>query len=271
MKTITEHIMPTDEAQIWLESIPRKDPGLQLAKPNLRTACLCYEAQALFDSDSDDEWWIVKMLQIVKEAILIDLEYQEWTESLPAIWRKRNLRKSGTTSTKEDNTEPISHVFPQHVYEDIYIAFISNNYRAARIHLHEVLLRCVSLIESHPHAETSFNAEQTRIQSRAIISEMISDICASTSYCLGDINSTGDLAPTGYRMPLGGYLVIWSHWRAYVSAPEGSKSKLWLRTKLEYISNSMGILAARTVTNRTIKNPWDLRTSSNEGKNPHEY
>lgn len=251
---------PTEEANIWLETIPRDDPGLELSKCNLRTARLCHEAQMLFDSNSGDGWWMVKMLMVVKEAILIDLQYQQWTESLPAPWRPRNFRKPGTTSKEELNAENTSKKFPHYVYEDVYVAWASNNCRATRIHLHEVLLHCLSLIQMHPHAETYFNAEQTRIKSRTIISEMIEDICACTDFCLGDIDSVGDAAATKYRMPLRGYLMVWTHWRAYVSAPDGSECKLWLRSKLEFISNSMGIQAALAVMRRISDDPWDMRS-----------
>jgi hypothetical protein len=259
VKCIAEHVKPTEAVNVWLETIPIDDPGLNLSKCNLRTARLCHEAQVLFDSNSEDEWWIVKMLGVVKEAVLIDLQYQQWADSLPTPWRPRFFRKPGTTSAKIPHAEEACNGLPQYVYEDIYVAWASNSCRAARIHLHEVLLHCVSLIKSHPHAETSFDVEQTTIQSRTIISEMVSEICASTDFCLGEIDSVGNPAPTEYRMPLRGYLMIWIHWRAYVSAPEGSECKLWLHSKLEFVSNCMGVLAARAVMDRISKDPWDMR------------
>jgi len=259
-KCIAEHIKPTEEANLWLETIPRDDPGLNLSKCNLRTARLCLEAQVLFDNDSEDEWWILKMFGVVKEAVLIDLQYQQWADSLPTPWRPRIFCKSGKTSADRANAEVTSIGIPQYVYEDVYVAWASNNCRAARIHLHEVLLYCVSLIERHPSTGASSYIEETRIQSRMIISVMISDICASTDFCLGDINSVGDPAPTEYRMPLRGYLMIWPLWRAYVSALKGSDCKLWLGSKLEFISNHMGVIAARAVMDRNSADPWDMRS-----------
>jgi hypothetical protein len=235
------------------------DPGLKLAIINLRTARLCYDAQELFDSSSQDKWWILKTLQLIKEAILIDLEYQAWSESVPAPWRHRSFRAS-TSSLGEGVAigSPYDSVSP-HVYQDVYVAFVSNNYRGARIHLHEIILRCTALIECHPLGD-SFDSGQTKEQSRAIITEMISEICASTAFCLGDINSTGQLSPPGCsKMPLGGYLMLWGLWMAYNSAPNGSENKDWLRGKLEYISNSMGIRAAMALIERKRDNPWDLR------------
>jgi hypothetical protein len=252
-------MQPTEDAEAWLETFQPIDPGLQLQKTNLRTARLCYAAQELFDSMSQDGSWMVKMLEVMKEAILIDLKYQEWNESVPATWRYREVRRAGNDSYENNSPDMRSSTISRHVYPDLHVAFVSNNYRAARIHLHEIVIRCATLIEAHPLADT-FDTQETRAHSTSTISEMISEICASTDFCLGDINSTGDPAPTGYRMPLAGYLTMWPHWRAFVSAPEGSECKLWLRSKLEFISNSMGILSARTALARPRKNPWDLRT-----------
>ena len=250
-KSIAEHIRPTDEANILLGTIPREDPGLKLAKVNLRMAHLCHEAQTLFDSNPENERWMVEMLMVVKEAILIDVQYQQWIESLPVPWRARSFHRPGTNSND---------AFPQYVYEDVYVAWASNNCRAARIHLHEVLLHCISLIEKHAHPEIYFDAEETRIQSRAIISEMIEEICACTDFCLGDIDSVGNLAVTNYRMPLHGYLMIWTLWRAYVSVLEDSERSSWLRSKLEFISNGMGNQAALAVLDRISDEPWDMRS-----------
>lgn len=254
-----EHTNLGEEADNWLDTFPKIDPGLRLARTNLRTARLCYDAQILFDSITQDKEWIVGMLQVVKEAILIDLDYQEWIESLPAPWRHRSFRACTTPSIKCTSSETVPNPVPQHVYQDVYVAFASNNYRAARIHLHEILLRCSTLIESHPLGD-SFVAEQTRAQSKTTIAEMISEVCASTAFCLGDINSTGELAPAGNcRRPLGGYLMLWGLWVAYVSASEGSEGRNWLRGKLEYVSNVMGIRASESLIERRRENPWDLR------------
>jgi hypothetical protein len=245
---------------VWLDTFPRTDPGLKLAATNLRTR-LSHNAQELFDSSSQDEWWMLRTLQLIKEAILIDLEYQARSESLSAPWRHRSFRAATYSSGDGVSPRSLPDAVSPHVYQDIYVAFVSNNYRAARIHLHEIIPRCTTLIECHPHPlADSFDSGQTQEQSRAIIAEMISEICASTAFCLGDINSTGQLAPPGRsRMPLGGYLMLWGLFVAYVSTAEGSESIAWLRGKLACISNSMGIRASLSLIERKRNNPWDLR------------
>ena len=261
IKSLTEHISPSEQATFWLEKIPRNDPGLSLSKCNLRTARFCFEAQNVFDSDPDEGWWTVKTLTLIKEALLIDLEYQEWMHSLPSPWRPRIVRQPSTVRTEESRPRSTFDATPRYVYEDPYVAWASNNCRAARIHLHEVLLHCLSLlIDTHPDTDAAFDAQQTQMQSRSIISEMLSDICASTDFCLGDIDSVGEPPSTEYRMPLRGYLMLWTHWRAYVSAPEESECRLWLRSKLQFISDSMGIHGGRGIMERgKSMPPWDLR------------
>jgi hypothetical protein len=250
VKCITEHVNPTKEVDLWLEALPSDDPGFKLSRCNLRTARLCHEAQTLFDNYSEDELWLLKMLEVIKEAILIDLQYQQWADSLPTPWRPRVFRKPAEATTI---------YLRQYVYEDVYVAWASNNCRAVRIHLHEVLLHCVSLVELHACSEASLCIEETRTTSRIVISEMISDICASVDFCLGDIDSFGAPASIEYRMPLRGYLMIWILWRTYVSALKGSETQLWLGSKLEFISSFMGVEAARVVFDRTSEDPWDMR------------
>jgi hypothetical protein len=259
IKSIIEHTNPTEEADIWLDTFPRIDPSLTLARINLRTARLCCDAQQLFDSDTQSKWWIIKILELVKEAVLLDQKYQEWSGSLPASWRHRVVRTSTTSSTGSSDPGTSRGATPQHVYKDIYVAFTSNNCRGARLHLHEILLRCIALIESHPLAD-SFDSVQIREQSRLVITDMISEICASVPFCLGDINSIGQPPTEGNsRPPLGGYLTLWSLWLAQVSAPEGSETRTWLGGKLEYVSACLGIRAAKTISERNRDNPWDLR------------
>ncbi|RFU24971.1 hypothetical protein B7463_g11367, partial [Scytalidium lignicola] len=238
VKCITEHVNPTEGVNTWLETIPLDDPGLKLSRCNLRTARLCHEAQTLFDNYSEDECWLLKMLRVIKEAILIDLQYQEWADSLPTPWRPRIFRKPGKIPAEATT------IYLQHyVYADVYVAWASNTCRAARIHLHEVLFHCVSLIELHACSETSLCIEETRRTSRIIISEMISEICASIDFCLGDIDSFGAPASTEYRMPLHGYLIIWILWRTYVSAPKGSE-----------LAPSLGSsIGARETTNSSLE------------------
>ena len=44
--------------------------------------------------------------------------------------------------------------FPSHLYYATYVAFVWNNFRATRIRLHEVLLRCIALIFSYSIAHS---------------------------------------------------------------------------------------------------------------------
>lgn len=55
MKSICELVNSAQETEMWFEVLPVDDLGLQFSKISLRTARLCYKAQVLFDSSSNDE------------------------------------------------------------------------------------------------------------------------------------------------------------------------------------------------------------------------
>jgi hypothetical protein len=95
-------------------------------------------------------------------------------------------------------------------------------------------------------------------ESRAIIAEMVFDICCSTNFCLGLIDSKGE-PRTQRAMPRWGYHALWPFYIALVSAKEWSEEKARLRENLEYINDSMGIEMGRMLARRENTDPWDIR------------
>jgi hypothetical protein len=242
--------------------VGNEDAALELAKCNLPAARLCAEAQVLFDSNTRNEWWILGLLRVVKEAILIDLQYQDWRNSASGLWKYRLLRTaSNPASCIWNNMSPTkTQTALLYIYHDIWVATVWNWYRSCRMHLHEVLLHCMTLLHSHPPARAqSIDPKETLEQSHSIISDMLSEICASVPFCIGDIDSAGKPAKIERRMPLYGYLLVWPLFVASASAESGSTQDLWIREKLEYVSNVMGIRKARLLATRIKKEPWNLK------------
>jgi hypothetical protein len=262
LKCIAHHLKPIEEADAWLDLLGSDEPSQKLAKCNLRSARLCYEAQILFDSRAQDQWWILRLLQLTKEAILIDLEYQGWSDSTSGIWLPRVIRSSSNLTFHALNRESRkdSQTYPQHIYHDVSVASTWNIYRSIRIHLNEILLRCEALLESHQYGQNlSYDSKVIRERSRSTISDLVSDICASVPFCLGTIDSTGKSLNIEFRKPLGGYLIYWPLYVAMVSVESGSEREDWLRGQLEYISNAMGIRLAQLLAHRKTRDPWDLK------------
>ena len=204
--------------------------------------------------------WMLGLMHIVRELIILDLDYQSWSESMYETWPYHKLRICSNRSNASDNASSLTVLgAPPHVYHDIWVSLTWNHYRSCRIHLHEVLLHCLDLLHSHPDAsDLSIDPQVTRVQSKSTISDLVSDICDSVPFCIGDIDSTGKSGNAARKIPLAGYLLVWPLYVASVSAEYGSPRDVWIREKLGYISRVMGLRKAQLMAKRPKKEPWDL-------------
>ncbi|RFU26910.1 hypothetical protein B7463_g9420, partial [Scytalidium lignicola] len=260
IKCISSHTNPREELLLWIDQsrsqdVDRSGPCVQFLKCSWGIAKFCATAQVLFDSTKRDEQWVLNLLQLVKGGIAIEKACEEWSDS--------TLRESAEWSYKACRLRfigaKISQKYPPYFYHDTYVAWTWNYFRACRIRLHEVLLHCITLIQSHPRVQSlSLDPKITSKESRSIIAEMVFDICCSTYFCVGQINSEGE-PRTQRPMPHWGYQALWPFYVAMISAEEGSESKAWFQDKLEYITKSMGIELAGMLAKMQNTDPWDIR------------
>jgi hypothetical protein len=258
------HIKPLPEVPpcIDLSNIKksgRPNPASTFRKCSWPVAHFCASAQLLFDSTVQDEQWLLSLLRLVKEGIAIEKKCEAWSDSTCAFsessgWRYKTCRPR---SAAEDQKYP----FTSPLYHDTYVAFVWNNFRATRLRLHKVLLRCITLILSHLIAQSlplHLELEITRKESRAVVAEMVFDVCCSPDFCVGQIDSRGEVRRER-PMPHWGYQAFWPLYVAMVSAETGSESERWLRGELEFIRGEMGIECAGMLTRREKRELWDIR------------
>lgn len=241
---------PAPEIESWIDDLGVNDVALQVAKCNIKTVRLCAKAKKLFASNEGSRVWALELLQDVKDAILIDMQYEDWVEATTGVWSYRQVRTAPRASM--EGYEPDFSC----IYHDRWVAWAWNNSRMCRIHLHQVLLHCITLLEAHSAGEASVDYTSTRQQSASTISSTMADICSSIPFCLGDIDSNGQPIPPGKRMAIGGYLVMLPLFMVSVSAEPDMEA--WARQKLEYISNVLGIRRAGDIAKKPRKAPWDL-------------
>lgn len=208
-----------------------------------------------------NEVWILGLLHIIKDAIVLDLRYEGWSE---ATYESCSYYRLRMYSTRADVSDGASYRIPQktlpHVYYDIWVGLVWNLYRSYRLHLHEILLHGLDLLQSYPPAsELCIDLHATRDQSKSIIYNLLSDICDSVPFCLDDIDSNGKIVKSARRIPLAGYLLIWPLYLASVSLEPGSISNRWILEKLEYISRVMGMQKAGKLARRVRRGSWELR------------
>jgi hypothetical protein len=217
-----------------------------------RVAKFCNAAQALFDVPlcSQDLAYVLSLLKIAKFGIDIENRCGDWSDETlkKPVWGYKVCR-----------VEEGRRKYPPHIYYDTYIAFVWNFFRACRIRLHEVLLRCITLIHSsHLSPSLCIDPEITGKESKDVIKEMIFDICCSAYFCLGQIDENGDRRDSK-PMPHLGYQTLWPFYVAMVSANEADGRKEWLKVKLEIIERAMGIKLAGMLARRENTEAWDIR------------
>ena len=96
------------------------------------------------------------------------------------------------------------------------------------------------------------------IISKNVIENMVSGICSSVPFMLGEIDESGQFTDEKKSLPLGGYLLVWPLHVAMASTTVGSKTEAWIRETLNCIDRSLGIRLAGLVARRVRKESWNL-------------
>jgi hypothetical protein len=246
---LAAHLPPPGEAERWLELLGPDNPASELGWCNLLSARVCAKVQSLFDDPCQDDGWMLRILQQIKEILVIDERFQYWLDtSLIGNWSQKQVRVAN--AKVED--------LPIYVYHDLIVGFTWNYYRAARIHINEIMRRCIQLVQSHPSShDLGMDLEEVYLESTTTINDMVTGVRCSTEFCLGDIDSNGKEG--GRRMPLAGRAMIWPLYRASRSCEEGSELQLWFVKRLDFISEVMGNRLAKRLAARPWRYPWDIR------------
>ena len=248
-----------EEAGAWIQDFGTKGPPQEIAALNVSTAQICAEAQILFDSSKNDKDWQHGLVKIIDDATTTDLRYQGWIDmySISEVWRYQ------TSYLSPNQALPTGRMVQ--VHHDFWTAYIWTSCRSKRAHLHEVSLHCLSLLGCYPEAKDlcsklrSLDLDENLLtRSKRIVEDMVSGICATVPFMLGDIDSVGKFALEKKRMPLAGYKLLWPLHVAKASVDEGSETEAWIRGRLEFIDSKMGIRFGGLLARRIKKEPWNL-------------
>ena len=248
-----------EEAGALAQALGTKGPPLTVTQLSIHTAQICAEAQTLFDSSEHGKEWKSGLLEIIKDATALGLLYQNWIDqsSVSETWRYHTLSLPPNDALPADGMV--------HVYHDFYTAYIWTSCRSKRAHLHEVSLRCLSLLGCFPGAKDLSSklkslglAENLLARFNCIVEDMVSGICAAVPFMLGNVDMGGRLAQEKQRMPLAGYALLWPLHVARASSKTGSEREAWIRRRFELMDSEMGIRFGRLMANKVKKEPWNL-------------
>ncbi|RDW57621.1 hypothetical protein BP6252_13703 [Coleophoma cylindrospora] len=187
-----------------------------------------------------------KVLKHLREAELLDQRYIEWFDSLPPNWQPGIVAWIEQVSTKD---LPISNYYAGRVYlfTDIWQASQYVLSLSSRLLIQVTTLRCLARLSSpFDYRITPEYAAAVRISQ-----QLIADLTASLPYFFSSddltnmSHSTSGVASgrDGQSNPklLSGLLCVWPIFVAAVSDFATESQRAWLRGRLRYIAEDIGL------------------------------
>lgn len=169
------------DVETWINVVPESEQlpvhrldTITLELANLRASLNSLVKPSIQSSLSD--YRMTRISELVDEAISIDTQLYDWTDSLPSSWVPIRI-------TRDNYIKPTLQLY--HDYCDTYITFflasVWNKLRLTIIEARIVILTCLSV---QPQDDPSITIQQQYyIKS---IQQLADDICASIPFYLGD-------------------------------------------------------------------------------------
>ncbi|KAG0647226.1 hypothetical protein D0Z07_7037 [Hyphodiscus hymeniophilus] len=214
-----------------------------------------------------------KVLILMHQAQGMELEFQDWMNSVPEGWRVKTAawvdNVPGGDITKAD-------VCPGKVdaYRDIFIAAMWNHSRISRLFLAGLVVRCAAWISS----PADYRTTPQYATSARIGVDMVADIIASVPYLLGwRLDDDGQLKPgdlSGFTSgndditsakALGGFFLTWPLFCAGCSDYATDIQRQWIKGRMNLISDVMGMNQAKTIGSFHVRLPSMVIRRDNMG------
>jgi hypothetical protein len=142
--------------------------------PNIK-----YKAQDLLSQEKTHET-IMEMMKLLRMAEEIDIALEHWRLTLDDAWEPQVM----LTIPQEPDNVNIAPFWkgPVHIYEDLGMASVWNEYRISRIFCQAVILGCITTLPSHMR---TVQMERISAQAVRITQQMVDDFCSSVPYLFG--------------------------------------------------------------------------------------
>ncbi|KAJ5915930.1 hypothetical protein N7454_010837 [Penicillium verhagenii] len=181
--------------------------------------------------------------EIIRNALIIDANLTSLFLSVPASWNYR------TVKVPLYDGEPITRAVwgdSYHIYGSLAASSMWNNYRSARILVHELIIDTVKALDAS--AEDTDRRQQHALasQSRVIAHQLVEDICSSVPFNLGAGTEADDGNDIEASAPFqvtaaGGFSLMWPLLIAGNSGLACKELRQWIINCLDKIGHSMGI------------------------------
>lgn len=235
----------------------------------VRVANLRAKSLAVFSGNGNDTEFSIDphQLKIVAgEADELNTALTSWSENVPEDWKFSILQSPGSLDSPESDLlyEGTSHVYTSHGH-----AVIWNRYRALRLIVNSICLRCLSMLlefnlqctlQPHPSASMRPFVISQQETCRKNLDSLATELCGSVPFFFTSPNPNGDgrgsrtirignrvLSTEDEILPKLAGLLAWPVAVAIRTEETPEPQREWLRRKLKIAAASMGDVILETV------------------------
>ncbi|CZS89868.1 uncharacterized protein RAG0_01103 [Rhynchosporium agropyri] len=200
------------------------------------------------------------VLRLLRRAESLDKEYTDWMKSLPPLWQHNTV--AWVDAEIPDLGKSMVHPGRIDSYSELWIAFKCNLARGCRLFIWTTILRCVAWLSND--GDYRLTPEYTTaIQT---CRPLIEDIVASVPYFFGWNRGIDPAMYDGSSFacgeqnlktvkPLAGIFAMWPIFTAASSDFASPSQHIFLKGKLKYTVESMGINQARIMFQAQLLHP----------------
>ncbi|KAM3077195.1 hypothetical protein ACMFMF_005106 [Clarireedia jacksonii] len=257
------HSKEVKEDADWWNTFAIGDPVQhRLSILNMKVAGLRAESHRVCTLKADTTENVERVLQHLRKAQALDQDYINWVEDLPEPWKPS---PEFWINTSLDADMEFTNFYPGRVdtYRDIWMATTQNLARVSRLFILTTILRCTAWLTLPLNYEETNEYVTASEQARVLIEEII----ASIPYYFGhEAQDTSNSAfndsyfPCGSNSKVGGtgvtgVFAMWPIFAALGSDFTSDSQRLWLRGRLKYIAETLGIHQARMLLKLQTRYP----------------
>ncbi|KAF3388346.1 hypothetical protein F1880_003871 [Penicillium rolfsii] len=241
---------PPAHLRYWIYQIPFPEDfkkQLVATMAEAATACANLRERSICRATHTTEELISTDIMLIQEALAVDLKLQSWGNSLPPDWAHR----SSHPLTNENRPSWIRELLASPGAPE-YSTRYSNNLaacdwiscNAARIRLHQEILRLISTFSSPIHALNTIKS-----QSLDVLLTLTDEIACSVPYALTiSADGTSDPATPDEVPGLFAFRILWPMFTSLVCLENDlvrgrdlAQRAQWFQTILRFLRDTMGI------------------------------
>jgi hypothetical protein len=185
-----------------------------------------------------------RSVEIVSAALEMNVKLATWASSLPQQYAYDII------SISELSEEIYTDHY--HVYRNLWIAAVWNNYRCVRVLVNELLLVHLLYLSQrqrsfHDEQGSLFSYDSDVARAKSLMMTLTHEICATVPFYLGHHKS--QQSPPKQPKAVNGNLVIWPLYIVASMDVISDMMQAWAVKRLEKIGESMGVRQATALAN----------------------